>query len=756
MAEVFRAKPFNAPDGRHYLALKRILPHLAEDEQFIKMFIDEAKLTVQLRHPNIVQIYELGQFQSSYYILMEYIAGHDLLALQKLHRKERTVMSVAQACFIAREVARGMDYAHRRHDVDGNPLNIIHRDISPQNVLVGFDGQVKVIDFGIAKAAVQSTHTQVGVLKGKFGYMSPEQVRGLVIDQRSDVFAIGTLFWELLTNRRLFRGEHEIETLQMVRDPKVDPPSTVNPQIPAEVDRIVMKSLAGERDDRFTWASELADELDNFLNSIDPPFGPANLGSWMEQAFEEDFVAEQQKHLEFQEIRSAEDVIRISTPPSSNESEEAVEGATMIWDAELAPEIGEDAEAFAANHTVVQAGGFDLSQFMAEQEALAAAQSERQRNLASQPVISAANAFGASANAVRVGNVGLAEMGTQPGVQNPLASQLAAPAARAWILIAFFAVLVFVGLSVTVLYMLFGSRDIATTVAASNEGTVVVNVTPPTNLQILVAGVRRGDTSPVTVSGLVAGLHLVEIRHPNFETFQRSVEVPAGGVVPIEAALQPRTVAMGELHLSWPKLDGIEVFIDTEPAQIGADGKLVLPVPVGQRLIEALAPGRRPYSRFVEVTAGEVTESAIELASPKLSLTISTEPSTSVFVNGKSLGRSPVKVSGLDPTQIHTLKLGRWQTALGFPDLGKGTLHYVLAELPLPKKATDYGWITASTTQGWFHVEINGIAIGRITPITSADRLPVAEGNHTVTFRRGNQSRDFKADVEAGLTVLVK
>jgi serine/threonine protein kinase len=294
MAEVFRAKPLNSPSTDRFLALKRILPHLAEDEEFIKMFVDEAKLCVHLRHPNIVHIFELGKFQSSSYILMEYIPGQDLLALQKRLRQRRLIMSVAQACYVVMELAKGLDYAHKATDDYGRPLNIIHRDVSPQNVLISYGGQVKLIDFGVAKAAVQSTKTQVGVLKGKFGYMSPEQIRGEAIDQRSDIFAAGTVLWELLTNRRLFTGDNEFEIFQKVRDANVDPPSAKNPQIPPEVDRIVMKALTAHPEQRYSYCADLARDLGQFLTSIEPLYTQRHLSDWMARFFEEEFASEQQ------------------------------------------------------------------------------------------------------------------------------------------------------------------------------------------------------------------------------------------------------------------------------------------------------------------------------------------------------------------------------------------------------------------------------------------------------------------------------
>lgn len=367
MAEVFRAKPFHAPSQPvdKFLALKRILPHLAEDEDFIKMFVDEAKLCVHLRHPNIVHIFELGQFQSSFYILMEYISGQDVLALQKRLRRERLIMSVAQACYIAMELCKGLDYAHRARDQYGTPLNIIHRDISPQNVLITYKGHIKLIDFGVAKAANQSTKTQVGVLKGKFGYMSPEQIRGEQIDHRSDIFSVGIVLWEMLTNRRLFTGENEFEVFNKVREAQVELPSTKNPQIPAEVDRIVMKALTAKPQDRYAWAADMAQELGAFLRGLNPVYTANHLSDWMSRFFAEELAEERHKIEAFRKIQTPEDVRQalFGQSPTSDPDEHAEE-ATRLWDSDFAPAQGEDIEAFAANHTVVAAGGFDVEEFV--------------------------------------------------------------------------------------------------------------------------------------------------------------------------------------------------------------------------------------------------------------------------------------------------------------------------------------------------------------------------------------------------------
>ena len=366
MAEVFRAKPFHAANVERYLALKRILPHLAEDDEFMRMFVDEAKLCVHLRHPNIVHIYELGQFQSSYYILMEFISGQDVLGLQKRLRKRRLVMSVAQACYIIMELCKGLAYAHQARDQYGTPLNIIHRDISPQNVLVTYKGQVKLIDFGVAKAAIQTTKTQVGVLKGKFGYMTPEQITGGTIDLRSDIFAVGTVLWELLTNRRLFKGESEFDVFQKVRDADVKSPSTMNPQVPPEIDRIVMKALSKDLSARYQSCDEMAQDLGAFLRGMSPVYSSSHLGSWMQSFFEEEWGNEHTKHESFKDIRTPEDVRMLvyGTPDGSELNPEKADGATELWDVAIAPKDDEDLDAYVAQHTVVAAGGFDLDEFV--------------------------------------------------------------------------------------------------------------------------------------------------------------------------------------------------------------------------------------------------------------------------------------------------------------------------------------------------------------------------------------------------------
>ncbi|RYF08106.1 MAG: serine/threonine protein kinase, partial [Deltaproteobacteria bacterium] len=193
MAEVFRAKMTGAEQFERYLAIKCMLPQLLADEHFIGMFIDEAKLASQLSHANIVQIYELGRQHERLYIAMELVQGRDLRHVIRLARARGLALPQGFAAYVISRAAAGLDFAHRKQGVDGRPLQLVHRDVSPQNILVSYDGEVKVVDFGIAKAEARATETQAGVLKGKFAYMSPEQVRGDDIDRRADIFALGSV-----------------------------------------------------------------------------------------------------------------------------------------------------------------------------------------------------------------------------------------------------------------------------------------------------------------------------------------------------------------------------------------------------------------------------------------------------------------------------------------------------------------------------------------------------------------------------------
>ncbi|MEZ4360700.1 MAG: protein kinase [Kofleriaceae bacterium] len=292
MAEVFKAKSYGVEGFEKIIAIKRILPSMGEDREFIKMFIDEAKIAGQLQHANICQIFELGRIEGAHFIAMEYIWGKDLLQIQNRLRKVHRSMPVDMACFMLAKVCEGLDYAHRKRDPMGRPLEIVHRDCSPQNVLVSYEGEVKVIDFGIAKAAMRNSRTMAGVLKGKFGYMSPEQVRGLPLDRRSDIFALGTMLYECLTSDRLFQGETDFSTLEKVRNVDIQRPSAINPEIPEEVERIILRALAKDTEDRYQWCGDMLADLQQYLMRQEVVFTAKTLSAWVKELFAPDVERE--------------------------------------------------------------------------------------------------------------------------------------------------------------------------------------------------------------------------------------------------------------------------------------------------------------------------------------------------------------------------------------------------------------------------------------------------------------------------------
>ncbi len=306
MAEVFRAKAYGVEGFERLVAVKRILPNIAEDTEFIKMFIDEAKIAVQLNHANIAQIFDLGMVNGSYYIALEHIHGRDLRAIFDRCRNHGEPMPVAQACFVVMKVCEGLDYAHNKRDSSGRPLHLVHRDVSPQNIIVSFEGEVKLIDFGIAKAAGKGSKTQAGILKGKFGYMSPEQVRGLPIDRRSDIFSCGIVLYELLTGERLFVGESDFSTLEKVRNVEILPPSTYNRKIPDELERIVLKALAKDHEDRYQNAIDLHDELQAFVYTAGEFYSRKDLASWSKRVFAREIEEETAKLESYKELRPPE------------------------------------------------------------------------------------------------------------------------------------------------------------------------------------------------------------------------------------------------------------------------------------------------------------------------------------------------------------------------------------------------------------------------------------------------------------------
>lgn len=287
MAQIFKARTGN----EKILTLKKILSEYSSNPDFIKMFLEEAKISLQLKHPNVVRVLDFGQVDGAYFLAMEYVFGRDLGSMLRTSAESRVFIPIDVACHIILQCCRGLDYAHTMTDSFGKPLGIVHRDISPPNVLISYNGEAKILDFGIAKAARAGgrKNTRSGVLKGKFSYMSPEQALGQPLDQQSDLFSLAIVFWELLTCRSLFYSDDEIETLERVRKAKVEAPSKIRKDLPKELDAIVLKALAAKTRNRYKNCSEFADELKHFLKSHYPRSDARNVAKFIRSCFYEDY-----------------------------------------------------------------------------------------------------------------------------------------------------------------------------------------------------------------------------------------------------------------------------------------------------------------------------------------------------------------------------------------------------------------------------------------------------------------------------------
>jgi len=281
MAEVWKARMRGVEGFQKIVAIKKILPHLSDNQDFIEMFVDEAKLAAQLNHNNIIHIYDLGKIQSSYYIAMEYIDGYDLKNILKKAQERDQPLSVEIALFVASKIAAALDYAHRKRDFEDKEMGLVHRDVSPQNVLISEEGDIKLCDFGIAKAASKASHTQAGALKGKLQYMSPEQAWGRNIDKRSDIFALATVLFEMLTARKLFAGDNELSILDQVREARVTAPSQFNDEVTPQIDAIVLKALQKDPANRYQTAGEMQRDLDAVLYNFKPTPTSADLAIYM-------------------------------------------------------------------------------------------------------------------------------------------------------------------------------------------------------------------------------------------------------------------------------------------------------------------------------------------------------------------------------------------------------------------------------------------------------------------------------------------
>ncbi len=615
MAEVFRGKQFGVEGFSRLVALKRILPNIAKEEEFIEMFVDEAKLTVQLQHANIVQTYDLGLIDERYFIAMEYVSGTDLRTVWDRARRRNRLLPIAMSCYLVMKCCEGLDYAHRKKDEAARELGLVHRDVSPQNLLVSYEGEVKLVDFGIALVRQKVSKSQAGVLKGKFGYMSPEQVRGHELDQRSDLFACGTMLWELLVGDRLFLGESDFSTLEKVRNVEMVPPTHFNKSLSPQIERIVMKALAKNRDDRYRYASEMAEDLQRFLFTSNQPFARTDLQRYMAQHFAEEMQAEQERLERYAQLKEAD----FSGPEKTS-----VEGVAAD-----APQVGPQIALRAP-------GTYDP---VALQEPSPRAPTALRPRPMSLPggLLDGTGATpppslgGIASNAgVPLGRIGAATVPTPRTVPPPAKGGMGRLFALGLALAGLAAAIVVAVVWVT---------------GQAEPGTLEVSVRPPD--AVVTINDRPMAKNP---ADLAPGTYVLSVKRPGYKDFVRAVTIGAGQMA-VETVMLEATAGTASVIVH-AKPDGLAIWLDGRDTNLLTPAT-VAPLQAGPHALELKQDGQALYKTTVELRDNAAETLEVDLTRLPPVLEVVAEPDgADVFVNGKRVGVTPLRLDTLAPGAI--------------------------------------------------------------------------------------------------------
>jgi serine/threonine protein kinase len=717
MAEIFLARSRGIHGFKRLMAIKKILPTMAEDKEFINMFIDEARIASGLSHANIVQIFELSKYENDYYIAMEYVHGKDLRYIQERLTPGRKPMPLPLAILIAYRICEALDYAHSRRDSSGRPMGIIHRDISPQNVIISYEGEVKICDFGIAKAANRSQKTQAGVLKGKFGYMSPEQVRGLPLDGRSDLFTVGTLLYEMVTLQRLFLGESDFSTLEKVRNADVVPPSAYNKDIPPELEEIVLKALAREVEDRYQSAGEMADALQAQLVKLGL-VSTRDLATFMKDTFTEEYLAEL-KVLDYYQSLSDEEILEQIGEGGQKiqpTTEKEIEEKTQIY-------FSQEAPAEAPTISVPPATISAVKEQLADSKTM---------------IFSEATAGQlADARTMIFTGESLPESSPPPPVQTPRRRSLSERL--------FLPLLVLLGGALG--WSAFTTVALVQTSSTRRPARLQVISRPAVGVAVELDGTLVSQGTPWTSEQLGPGRHRLKLSKNGFEEVVRDLNLEAGITLVLELELPSRS-------------GGTQPVLPPGPASPQpAAGPAAPPAPAVAPESPAAAPAAQPAAPRTEPR-------------PAALLVESTPPGALVKINGRAMGRTPLRADNLTAGQKYqvALELEGYLPAVkaAIPQEGKeetlsltlkkrpAAAHRQPASPPQPefnKPAGGYGYLVANT-QPWARVFIDGKYSGRDTPIVPDNRLKLPAGKHEVIFETASGKRfSFNVEIQAEQTV---
>jgi serine/threonine protein kinase len=703
MAEVFKAKTFGVEGFERLLAVKRILPNIAEDEEFITMFIDEAKIAVQLNHANIAQIFDLGKVEGSFFIALEYVHGKDVRAIFDRCRSLSETMPVPQACFMVMKVCEGLDYAHNKRDSAGREMHLVHRDVSPQNVLISYEGEVKLVDFGIAKAAGKASKTQAGILKGKFGYMSPEQVRGLPLDRRSDIFSVGIVLYELLTGERLFTGESDFSTLEKVRNVEILPPSAYNRKIPEQLEQIVLKALAKDVDDRYHNAIDLHDDLQAFMYTSGDFYSRKDLAGWMKRTFAREIEEEGRKLEEYRQLPQP-DARAVPPPPPTPDTASIVSkgngrpapGTPGAQQEATAPEMSpansrssswSGAAALAAAHGDLRDPGLGLSWDEEEIET----QIYDKPSPVALPMEDTARRAVAAAKAVAEEDEATPTPALVPIIPRRTTQEVVPPPVfllrgqgkgrlGLWLTVALAALVLCVG---AVYY---------TVTAGRRPGNIAVS-SDPASVEVFLDGKRQpGTGTPQTIRSLKPGFYIVRLMKPGYERWTQTVEVKPGETARLTSRLVLLATASIELH-TIPR--DAEALLDG--SKLGPRTPLRVPgVVPGKHRLEVRKPPYQPWTQEFEVRPGQALQLEAKLLPLEVEVHLTSKPQGAAFLEREgrteSIGVTPVKIK-LDPKFSYSLSVRKakyrtWTRPVAFEGDGPvqldATLEKEIAPAPEP------------------------------------------------------------------------
>jgi tRNA A-37 threonylcarbamoyl transferase component Bud32 len=665
MAEVYVARPGGSGGFAKKVAIKKILPQHSHSERFVDMLVDEAKITVSLTHPNIAQVHELGLDGEDYFIVMEYVAGRPLNRLmQRVDDRGLDTIPVEHAAHVMCEVAKGLDHAHRQRDDRGRPLGIVHRDVSPQNVLLSYQGDVKLIDFGIARAEGRLNQTSAGVIKGKLRYLAPEIALGEEPDHRADIYCCGIVLFEMLTGEAMFAPKNDLEAIELATEARVRSPRSRNPRVPTDLDDIVMKALVRDRERRYQSARELVADLRRFLNHHHPAFVGSELGDFVQQMFAPEIEAD--RRLDELAERLARDGERFE-----EEEETLAAGASGLLGGRGDPAsyrqlvtrvgIGSELEVPGAD------GGRPMVVVPAETGELARGDTPAHTPSPRRaPAPSAERARGPTRRAATAPVMAMADLTPGPLATDPAegsaTAERAAPTlvarppgpSRAWVVAA--AMLVTLGSgSAWLVANRLTARPVQIPAVAADParaeprpvpsvapGALRLEVTPDVPLTVIVGDRERfsGVRSPVLVEGLEPDVvHRLVVRAEGYRAEEVTRDVAAGETKVVALALEAATGLVEVRGAAGATLR----------ASVGeVEGALIRGVPLDSVVeVRVDRPGAAPFVKSVHVPS---TERVVLLvpgprALPPGVLVVNTRPPSAVSIDGKPRGQTPLELS---------------------------------------------------------------------------------------------------------------